>query len=152
MADIEAIRRGLAANLRAAIPTTDGMASPYLLENPSGPALQVVGFENIDYIRSFGPGVSLEIVVEGCVPMVLGDGASRFFDRWVLRETTYSVADALEADRRLTSRLRDNGTVLGNQAAAADDLQVREFRGYRRLTIANGVDALVGDWLVQVEI
>jgi hypothetical protein len=143
---IKNIRQGLAANLRS---LEDCQVSAYLLDNPTGPTLQVAGFEGIDYAQSYGPTTLLEVVVEGATPLGGGTrGAYERFDEWILGDGT--VWDAIEADQTLTSRLRDNGSVLENQDPVADSVAVQEFRGYRRSRLASGVEVLLGDWLVQV--
>lgn len=143
---INDIRRGLAANLRA---LEDCQVSPWLLDSPTGPTLQVAGFEGIDYAQSYGQTSSLEVVIEGATPLAGGiRGAYERFDVWLLGDD--SVWDSLEANQTLTSRLRDNGSVLENQSPVADAVAVQEFRGYRRTRLANNIEVLLGDWLVQV--
>jgi hypothetical protein len=147
MADIEAIRRGLAGNLRA---VPDCQVSAYLLDNPTAAALQVAGFDEIDYVQSFGDDTSFSFVIEGSAGLASDIGSQQRFDRWLGATGDESVKSALEANRTLTSRLLDNGTVQTGQVALADDLQVRLFRGYRKARLANGSEVLLGDWLVEL--
>lgn len=143
---LQNIRRGLAANLRA---LPDCQVSPYLLDSPTGPSLQVAGFDGIDFQQSFGRTTMLQVVVEGVTPLAGGSrGAYERFDEWILGDL--SVQDVLEADQTLTSRLRDNGSVLENQDPVADSVAVQEFRGYRRVRVANNIEVLLGDWLLEV--
>lgn len=149
MATIDDIRRGLAANLRL---VPDCLVSPYLLDSPTTPALQVAGFDTIDYLDSFGPGVSLRIIVEGATGLAHSRAAQARFDRWLWPTGADSVKAAIESDTRLTSRLSEDGkSVLADQDPACDALQVVEFRGYRQARVRDGVELLLGDWVVQVE-
>lgn len=153
MADtvMQAVRRGLAANL-SAVP--DCQASSWLTENPVMDALSVAGVETAEYVEGgFGVlardrGARLPIIIEGVVSMAGGlRSAQDRFDAWIL----WLVPEAIESDVRLTSRLNDDGTVSTDQSAACDYLAVREFRGYRRERLGNGTDEfLVGDWVVDV--
>jgi len=145
---IEQIRRGLAANLDGIRTARDCQLSAYLLDNPTGPSLQVAGFEGIE-AQAYGPTWLVGVVIEGATPLAGGSrGAYARFDEWLLGD--FTVWDAIETDQTLTSRLRDNGSVLAGQSPVADSVAVQEFRGYRRGRSANQVEMLFGDWLVQV--
>lgn len=150
MADIEAIRRGLAANLRT---VEDCVVSPWLIDNITKAALSVAGPERAAYFEgAFGQlasdrGANVPFVIEGAVSCAGGLRAGQMlFDQWILWE----VPEAIEADTRLTSRLQNNGSILTDQDPACDSLAVREFRGYRRTTLPNGSDVLLGDWVVEL--
>lgn len=146
--DIEAIRRGLAANLRT---VPDCQVSAWLLDNPTGPSLQVAGFDEIDYLQDFGAGSTLRMLIEGAVAGGISRAAYTQFDKWLLRGTEDSVVDALLADRQLTKRLRDNGTVQTGQPAACQDLIVTRFRGYRFVRTRDGsTEVLVGNWAIEL--
>lgn len=147
MTDLTAIRVALAANLRT-VPNCQ--VSPWLLASPSGPSLQVVGPREFEP-TTFGDHHSILMVVEGCVPGVLDRGAFEKFDAWIVGATDADdVWAAIEADQALTSRLRDNGTVLAAQTAAADSVAVERFNGYQRTTLPNSTEALVGEWEVRI--
>lgn len=149
MPEIDDIRRGLAANLRS-IP--DCGVSAYFKEAPDPPMLQVVGFANIDYLeQSHGdPGGTLLLVIEGVSGRTVDIGAQMLFDQWLNIGGPRSVKDAIESDYRLTSRMRDNGTVVSDQEPACDSLVVQSFQGYRRGMVGT-VAHLLGEWVVQVE-
>lgn len=149
MPSVSDIREGLAANLAA---ITGTQISAYMLDNPSPGMLQVAGVESLDYLRTMGDDATYTFIVEGCASLAAGDkGSQRRFDEWLQPVGATSVRAALEADRRLTKRLQGNGNVATNQSPAADDLIVREFRGYRRHRLPNNTEVLLGDWVVQVE-
>lgn len=150
MADMEAIRRGLAANLRATLPIGEGQVSPYLLENPTPPCLQVGGLDGVDYTTlGFGHGGDTHrFVIEACLGRSSDVGAQKLLDE--LLSGSSSVKRALESNRTLTSRLREDGTVQTGHAAAADWVKCREYRGQSRFTLPNGVEVLLASWLVEV--
>lgn len=145
MPDIDAIRRGLAANLRA---VPDCNVSPYLFpdEKLVAPALQVAGLEALDYVESFGQTGRLNIVVEGVTSAASSRAGQVLFDTWLL----WTVPEAIEADTQLTSRLQDSGSILTDQDPACDSLHVREFRGYRKTRLASGTEVFLGDWLIEL--
>lgn len=148
---MEAIRRGLAANLKT-IP--DCGVFPWLAENPPKDALSVAGPESMAYAEGgFGVlasnrGGNMPFVVEGAVSMAAGlRAAQNRFDAWIL----WLVPEAIESDVQLTSRLNDDGTITSGQSAACDALAVREFRGYRRERLCNSTDEfLIGDWVIDI--
>jgi hypothetical protein len=150
MADVKSIRRALAANLRT---VPDCTVSPYLLPEPLKPVLQVAAFETIEYLEGgFGElardrGASLLVIIEGAAGAANSRSAYELFDQWLL----WQVPEAIESDTRLTSRLKNDGSILVDQDPVSEALQVREFRGYRATRIpASGADVLIGDWVVEV--
>jgi hypothetical protein len=152
---MHALRRGLAANLRA---VPDCVVSPWLHPDPPKLCLSVagpdVGSEAVGYNEGgFGElasdrGASMPMIIEGVVSCAGGlRAAQEIFDEWIL----WLVPEAIESDVRLTSRLNEDGTITTDQSAACDSLAVREFRGYRRERLGTGTDEfLVGDWVVDV--
>jgi hypothetical protein len=152
---MHALRRGLAANLRA---VPDCTVSTYLHPDPPKLCLSVagpdVGSEAVGYneggfgVLASDRGAQMPMIVEGVVSCAGGlRAAQEIFDEWIL----WLVPEAIESDVRLTSRLNEDGTITTDQAAACDFLAVREFRGYRRERLGNGTDEfLVGDWVVDV--
>jgi hypothetical protein len=143
MPDFDSIRRGLAANLRAALPAAEGLVSPYLLADPKKPCLQVAGIERMEP-HDFGDGRDYTILIEACLALGEGIAAQRKLD-----ELIDSVPAAIESNLTLTSRLLDNGTVQTGQAAACDALAFVEYRGAGKQSIA-GTECLLGVWAVQV--
>lgn len=150
MADLAAIRSALAANLRVALPAGDGLVSPYLLDNPTPPALQVAGLEKIDYdtLGFGGSGDTHLFIVEGVFGRSTDIGAQKVLDG--LLSGTDSVKAAVEGNQTLTSRLLETGDVLTGQSALADWVKCREYRGQSRFALPNGVEVLLASWLVEV--
>lgn len=150
MADLDAIVRGLAANL-VPLRTTNvvGQVSPYLLENPSPPSLQIAGVASIDYDEhGFAGGEDGWLVlVEAALGRVSDVGSQTLLNRLL---SDSSVKTAIESDTRLTSRLSVDGrTVTANQAAAALWVKCRRYRGPSRVPFRDG-DMLLATWEVEV--
>ena len=153
MADFEAIRRGLAALLKDALPGTAGHASPWLAENPIPTTLCVAGVapDGIEYL-TFGsdPTMQIDFVVEAWLGLASEVAAQRTLDGLLSSD---ALAAALEVDQdsagALTKRLNDDGTVSTGQTPAADSVSVQGYQGQQRLQTASGV-ALVATWLVRV--
>lgn len=152
MADLDAIRRGLAANL-ATLRTagTVGQVSAYLLENPTPPSLQVAGVDTIDYDEhGFGSAGedNWRILIEAALGKVSDTGSQDLLNT-LLSES--SVKTAIEADTKLTSRLSANGqTVTTGQSAAALWVKCRRYRGQSRVVFPNGAELLLATWEVEV--
>lgn len=144
MSDLTAIRSALAANLRA-VPGCG--VSPWLLDSPASPVLQVVAPREFEPVGFGGGHHSILMVVEGCVPGVLDRGSYETFDAWLEDDLVW---DAIEADQRLAQRLTDNGTVQTGQSSVADSVAVERFNGYQRTPLRNNTDALVGEWEVRI--
>lgn len=147
MADLDAIARGLAANL-VPLRTANvvGQVSPYPLVNPSPPMLQVAGVAAIEY-DEHGFGSSGEdtwtVLVEAVLGRISDRGAQTLLYR-LLSES--SVKTAIESDPRLTSRLSVDGrTVSTGQASAALWVKCRRYRGQSR----DG-DLLYATWEAEV--
>lgn len=150
MADLDAIRQGLAANL---VPLRTagivGQVSAYLLDNPTPVSLQVVGVDQAEYdTQGFGANQhSWTFIVEAALGLVSDIGAQKTLNG--LLETN-AVKDALETDRLLTSRLGDTGQVTTGHTAAAQRLKVTRYRGHGRARFPNGVELLLATWEVEV--
>lgn len=147
MADIDAICKGLAANLFALKAAgTVGHVSAYFQENAQSPSLHVIGLDAFDYDGAFGDGTGepLTLVVEAVIGRATDIGAQKKF-----RALFAAFQAAAESDTRLTSRLEDNGRVTTGQAAACSDLRVSRYRGQRPLVV-NGAETLVAAWSVTV--
>lgn len=147
MADLDAIARGLAANL-AALRTsgTVGQVSAYPLENPSPPTLQVAGVATIDY-DEHGFGATGEdtwtVLIEAILGRISNHGSHTLLYQ-LLSES--SVKTAIESDTRLTSRLSVDGkTIATGQTAAAVWVKCRRYRGQSR----DG-DLLYATWEAEV--
>lgn len=148
MATIDDVRLGLAANLRA---LEDVNIYPYPQVNVTTPTLAVAGIDEVDYVQDMGAGADLRFLIEGATGSQSLDHAIKRFDKWIWPEGDDSVRAALEADQKLTSRLKpDRKTVLTDQDPAASAVQLVEFRGYAREALETGGEALTGIWVVQV--
>lgn len=157
MADISAIREGIAA----ALSVLQGVnVRPYWRDDPQSPALQVAGFELVDYVQSTGGinGATYNVIVEGMCDLAGGDEvqAQMQFDKWLATSGPESVLVALngldcEGGYKLTSRLNLQGQLTQDQEPAVDSFLLQEFRGYRRSRTASGVEALFGDFAIHVE-
>lgn len=150
MADFDDIRRGLAANLTVLRP--DYQVSAYLLDDPSPPTLQVAGVESIDYdTGGYGDRADTHsFVIEACFSGTSDIGSQQLLDALLAPTGATSLKAAVEADRTLTSRLLDDGTVQTSQPAAVAYLRVTAYRGQSRFTLPNGTDVLLASWTVEV--
>jgi hypothetical protein len=147
MAELEQIRQGLAANLRA---IADCQVSAYLLDNPTPPTLEVVGPDEATATTFGRASETLGMIVHGIAGLVSDIGAQKRLDRWWATSGAESVVAAIEADRQLTSRLLEGGRVETGQTAAADTLVVLRKGGYQIFNLPGG--RYVGaEWTVQVE-
>src|SRR5574337_321544 len=161
MADIDAIRRGLTANLTLlkdadAFSARDlrpiGQVGPYLLENPSPPAVRVAGVESggIEYEGFGSSSISATFLVEACLGLISDTAAQKLLNALMDANGATSLVAAVESDRKLTSRLGPDGTVLTAQGAAADSVAFAGFRGQSRFTLPNRTEVLLATWAVQV--
>lgn len=149
MPDFDDIRRGLAANLRTVLAEDDGHVDAYFRDSPPVPCLQVAGVTEMTK-TDFGDGRHYLFVVEGCFGLVSEVVAQKLLDRLI-----DEVADAGEADNMpagsLFSRLQDDGTILTNQAAAADCVAFTRYLGQGKTTPdGDSVKILVASWEFQV--
>lgn len=152
MADITAIRRGLAALLRDALPADEGHVYPWLQDGPLPVTLCVAGIvpDGIEYL-TFGtdPGVAITFAIEAWLG-AFDIAAQRKLDELLSSD---AVASTLEGDQTaagaLTKRLQDDGTVLTGQTPAADSVVVEGYQGQTRLARGTG-EVLLATWLVKV--
>ncbi len=145
MADFDAIRRGIAAQLRTVLPEDQGHVSAYWEAAPKANALQVEGIERM-VKDDFGDGRSYLIRIEGVFPLNNEISAQKTLDGLI-----DTVADVIEADQYLTSRYQDDNTVLTGQAAACDAIAFNEYRGAGLTTLPGGtVKAMVAVWVAEV--
>lgn len=151
MADVEAIRRGLAAQLRTVLPANRGHVSAYFDPAPRMPCLQVAGVQRMER-NDFGDGRTFDFVIEGVFSMSHTDsGAQRLLDEFIADN---AVDEAVEADGdgagALYSRLLDDGTVTTLDDPAAASVAFVEYLGVSRETLRTGGEALLATWVVQV--
>lgn len=129
----------------------DFQVSPYLLDNPVPPAIEVTGVQRIDYDTVYArAGDDLTWLIEAVVPPLNDIGGQMKLDLLLDAAAGLSLKEAAEADRQLTSRLLDDGTVQTGQPAACSDLRVTTFNSVGRITLRNGVEVLAASWAVQV--
>lgn len=147
MANVENIRRGLAALLRTALPADEGHVSPYFDASISTTCLQVAGIERMEP-SEFG-GKTWTVAIEGVFSFNAEPKSQKILD--TLIET---VPAALESDSTptgaLTSRFLEGGTIATGQAAAADSVTFIEYRGAVPEQLKNGTLVLVATWAVTV--
>lgn len=156
MADVKAIRLGLAALLRQVYPAQPdgddlrGNVSAYFKDAPTPPTLQVIGVERMVPI-DFERGADWTWLIEGYFGNITEQGAQSRLDELL---ATDAVWQAVESDTTsmgaLYSRLLQNGIVTTDpDDPAADDVSFIEYRGSSRVE-RGGADALVGTWAVRV--
>lgn len=151
MEDITNIRRGLAALLRDVLPANEGQVNAWWHENPSTPCLQIAGVQELEK-TSFGPGgLRIVFAVEAVIGLASDVRAQQILDGML---ATDQIPTAVESSNTpsgaLTSRLQDNGTVLTGQTAAADSVAFLRFLGQAPFQLRNGVEVLLGTFLVEV--
>ncbi len=148
MADLEAIRRGLAALLRDALPETEGQVSPWLIANPTKLSLQVAGIDEMTR-TDFADGTRWVFLIEASLSDASNQGSQRTLDDLIT-----AVPEALEDDETsagaLTKRLQDDGTVDTGEDPAADSVAFLEYRGAQRVTREGGGTMLSATWAVEV--
>lgn len=148
--DLTAIREGLAANLHVCLEEQSvKQVSPWLLDNPAAPSLQVAGVRDMSRL-DFGSGASITMAVEVAIPQASAADSQKQLDRLVLGgDDITSVWDAIEADPTLSSRFTPHAG-LTDSTPACDSLAVVSYEGQSRYVFPNGVEALLGTWVVQV--
>lgn len=146
MPDINAIRRGLAANLAALKPPLV-QVSPYLLASPQVPSAMVGGIE-VDGLSFEGYGTS-SIRAVFLIDIALGL-VSDIKCQELLDSLMGDLVDAVQADTRLTSRYTSTGAVTTGNDAAADDLGFEGYRGQSTIGFANLQDVLVATFAFTV--
>lgn len=155
MADLEDIRRGLAANL-ATLKSDGFQVVPYLLDNPTAPTIQVGGLTDVDYDQEFRGeyllvGDKMTVVIEVAIPRKTDIGAQKLLDKL---HGSANLKAAVEADNRLQSRMADDGTITISQEPACDDLRVVRYKGSAPMILKQaggvGMDNLLATWEVEV--
>lgn len=151
MPDLNAICEGLAANLTACLDDdVVKTVTPWLDDNPTMPSLQVAGVQTMTR-ESYGDTYRITLLVQALIGRGSDQHSQKLLNRLAVGDNTCtSVWDAIEANRTLTARYNPADGLTTSQSAAADDVAVVSYDGAARFTNANGVDALVGTWTVQV--
>lgn len=133
---------------------TNYQVSPYLLDNPQAPMIQIAGLEHADYDIEFqsaagyqAEGDRLLVQIEACLQRTSDRVAQEQLDAL---HAANGLKHAAETDRQLTSRLNDDGTIDISQAPAADDLRVTEYLGSAPFTTPKGVQVLLATWRVEI--
>lgn len=155
MPDLTDIREGLAANLdvlRAAGHV--GQVSPFLLDNPTPPALMVAGVSELEFL-TFGsvgnpPGVRWQFLIEACVGKTSDVGSQKILNALLAPTGSSSLVAAVEADAALTSRLNEEGTLRTGQEPAAESVSFTEYRGQTPFVLENGIRVLLATWAFEV--
>lgn len=148
MPNLNDICEGIAANLASLL--DDELVKtvvPWLDDNPTMPSLQVIGVQTMTR-DSFADSYDINLVVQALVGRASDQHAQKLLNQLLVGDST--VWDAIESDRRLTSRFNPADGLRANQTAAADDVAVVSYDGASRFTNTNGVEAIVGSWTVQV--
>lgn len=155
MADLVAIRQGLAANLAA----IEGcQVSAFRLSQPTPPTLQVMGVDEVVYdTGGFGRRAvyhhdTLKLIVHGFVGAVTDIGSQIRLGAWLASTGDESVKQALEADPTLTKRLLFDGTIETDQTPQAETLRVIRYAGDLLVPLPNVGDVIGGEWEVEITI
>lgn len=154
MPDFADIRRGLAANLANAL-HPHMQVSPYLLDNPMPPSVQVAGITAIDYDITFQgangydlSGDRFTIIVEAALPPLLDITAQQLLDD--LHGSALSLKGAIESDPKLTSRFLDDQTVTSGHPNACDALRVSRYLGAARYHLNDRGEVLLATWEIDL--
>lgn len=150
MADVEAIRRGLAALLRTVYPVGAGHVGAYFKDAPAPPTLQIIGVERMVPL-DMTDGADWTWLIEGYFGTITDRGAQTKLDEILATDQVWEAVESDNArDGALFSRLQDDGTVTTDEDdPAADHVAFLEYRGSSRIE-RGGADALVGTWAVRV--
>lgn len=138
MFDLEVVRRGLCANMRALADREDCQLVPYALSEPTPPTIQVMGPDEIAYdVAMQRGGDSIMMVVHAFVAYGMDQGAQIKLDRLLSSSGDSSVKGAVESD-----------TTLGGEV---DDLRVVSSSGYQMYPRSDNRVVLGAEWTVQIE-
>lgn len=138
--EMEQIREALVVNL-ASIP--DCQKNAYRMENPTPPALLVVGFdpitpETMDDSDGEGASYSFEMLIQGIAGKPLAKSAQQRLDRWILPSGDESVWRAIKSRP-------DLGGII-------EDLDVLACDGSQFFTLENGTVVLGSTWHLKIQI
>lgn len=133
MADLTAIRNGLAANLGA---ISDLNVSPSRLSNPTLPqAVVYAGPTSFD--KAFGRGVdTLVFIVRVAVPGTTDTGSVVSLDPYLAGSGSRSIKAAIESDKTL--------------GGACSDLRVTGHEGEQPFNVEGQPPALGAEWRVEI--
>lgn len=135
MATIEQIRKGIAANIKAAMPD-DVQISAYVLAQPTPPTIHVMP-SRIDYDQAMHSGMQNAIFTVQMVVGAVGDIAAQMrLDRYIMAGGTTSVKAAIESDPTL--------------GGIVDDLQVTDCTGYQTIAFDGRAPLLGCTWSLWV--
>lgn len=138
MATIAAIREGIATNLKTHLGASTVQVSPYMLENPTPPTIQVMGPDVIEYDQAFQRGMDdMLIIVQGFAGGPSDRGAQVKLDQWLAPSGATSVKAAIELDNTL--------------AGLVFNVRVISASGYRIYNLDSRGPALGADWTVSVK-
>lgn len=143
MFDLTAVRAGLAAQLTSLAAAEGLQVTPYMLNEPTPPFVDIFPDE-IEYdVASRRGGDMNMIVVRASVGFVSDQGAQVKLDRLLASSGASSMKAALE------TKASGQGTVtLSN---IVDDLRVVSCSGYRVFERPGGRSVLAATWSLQIE-
>ena len=142
MADLTAIREGIAAKLVGVLPTTDGNVSAWMLATPVPPLIQIWGPDEVDYdVGGYGANdANWDIIVQAFAGAVSMRGAQERLDNWLASSGATSVRAVLEADQTLGGTAGVYGVI------------VRRASGYRLFSLPGQSDQVLGaEFVVHIE-
>ena len=118
MANLDDIRAGIAANIKAQLP--DVQCTGYLLENAYPPAFEVeLGSEGIVYDLAMSRGLDeYFFTIRGFAPSGTDKAQQMRLDAWLNSTGAESVKAALEADRTLGGSVGDSHVTRVSQVRA----------------------------------
>ncbi len=128
------IRAGLATNLSA---LADCQVSPYQLDNPSPPMIQVMGLEEVLYDQAMARGLDeITVILQAFAGTPADRTAQELLDAWQTGFGGTSVKAAVEADRTL--------------GGLVDDLQVMRSSGDRIYNLPNRSESRGCEFFVRI--
>lgn len=152
--NVSAIRQGLGANLAVTYAALGFQVKPFALSAPVPPGFQML-LDRVDFHEELGLPTLVRFIVLGTVGYADDVDAQEKMDALLNDQENVSdplsVAQALESDQSLTSRLLDDGSVVTGQPKAADDVTARFVQAYRLYPMQGGQQLILGaEWVVEV--
>lgn len=129
---VSTIRAGLARNL-GMIP--DIQILPYLVSEPTPPAIMIFPSDITYHVANADGWISLAFTIRVAVSFTSGEGSQMLLDQFMAPNGAQSILAAVESDQTL--------------GGAADNVVVRSVTG-PVLTIVNTNAYLTADWSVDV--
>ena len=147
------IRSGLAANVAVTYGPLGYQVQPFALSAPVAPGFQML-LDRVDFHEELGIPAMARFIVLATVGYADDVDAQEKMDALLNDQANVSdplsVAQALESDQALTSRLV-NGTVVTGRPSVADDVTARFAAAYRLYPMQGGQQLLLGaEWTVEV--